>query len=96
MNNDPPVVPDIPLLYNNCPNPFNPSTIIYYALPEEGNVDLLVYDVLSNEVATLVNEEKLIGSYEVEFNATNLPSGTYIYRKVAYGFVETKKMILLK
>jgi hypothetical protein len=59
-------------------------------------VSLIVYDVLGNEIATLVNEEKPIGRYEAEFDATGLPSGIYFYRLQAGGFVETKKMILLK
>jgi hypothetical protein len=57
---------------------------------------LKVYDVLGNEVATLVNEEKPIGSYEVEFDAIELPSGIYFYRLQAGDFVETKKMVLMK
>ena len=83
-------------LEQNYPNPFNPSTIIHYALPEKSNVELIVYDILGNEVATLVNEEKPAGSYEVEFSATGLPSGIYFYRIQAGSFVETKKMVLMK
>jgi hypothetical protein len=59
-------------------------------------VTLKVYDVLGNEVAALVDEYKSAGSYEVEFNANNLPSGTYFYRLNAGEFIETKKMILLR
>ena len=92
------------LLYQNYPNPFNPSTKIKYQLPERGLVTLNVYDVLGNEVATLVNEEKSSGEYEVKFDGTGLPSGIYFYRLQAgapstgsgQGFVETKKMILLR
>ena len=87
-------------LEQNYPNPFNPSTTIHYSLPNKGNVEVIVYDVLGNEVATLVNEEKPAGSYEVEFSAkggaTNLSSGLYFYRIQAGSFVETKKMILMK
>jgi hypothetical protein len=84
------------MLYNNYPNPFNPSTRIQYAVSSRQFVSLKVYDVLGNEVATLVNEEKPIGSYEVEFDAIELPSGIYFYRLQAGDFVETKKMVLMK
>ena len=80
----------------NYPNPFNPTTTIKYQIPELSFVTLKVYDVLGNEIATLVNEEKPVGSYEVEFNATGLPSGIYFYRLQAGSFVETKKMVLMK
>ena len=92
-------IPQIPTdyaLYQNYPNPFNPSTTIYYSIPELSLVTLKVYDVLGSEITTLVNEEKLIGSYEVEFNATTLPSGIYFYKLQAGNFVETKKMVLMK
>jgi hypothetical protein len=96
VNDDNSIVPDKPHLYNNYPNPFNPSTTIKYALPKAGNVELIVYDVLGNEVSTLVNEEKTAGFNEVEWNASNVPSGMYFYRIQAGDFVETKKMMLLK
>jgi hypothetical protein len=91
-------------LEQNYPNPFNPSTKIKYNIPsviasgttQSQFVSLKVYDVLGNEVATLVNEEKPAGSYEVEFNAANLSSGIYFYKLQTGAFVETKKMILLK
>jgi len=83
-------------LYNNYPNPFNPSTSIQYAVKDRQFVTLKVYDVLGNEVATLVNEEKPAGSYEVAFDAAQLSSGIYFYKLQAGSFVETKKMILLK
>ena len=92
----PQAVPEEYTLFQNYPNPFNPSTIINYALPEKGNVELIVYDVLGNEIVTLVNEEKSAGTYDVEFNATGLPSGIYFYKLQAGNFVETKKMILIK
>ena len=92
------------LLYQNYPNPFNPSTSIQYQVSSNSQVSLKVYDVLGNEVATLVNEEKPSGSYEVEFNASHLSSGIYFYQLKAVdpetssgqGFVETKKLILMK
>jgi len=83
-------------LTQNYPNPFNPTTTIKYQIPELSFVTVKVYDVLGNEVAILANEEKPIGSYEVDFNASALSSGVYFYRLQAGSFVETKKMILLK
>ena len=93
-------------LYQNYPNPFNPSTIISWQLPDSKFVILKVYDVLGNEVASLINEEKPAGNFEVEFSATggsasggnawNLSSGIYYYKLVAGDFVDVKKMLLLK
>ncbi len=90
-------------LSQNYPNPFNPSTRIQYQVPGISQVVLKIYDVLGNEIATLVNEEKPAGSYEVEFNANghsgnvrNLASGIYFYQLKAAEFIQTKKMILLK
>jgi len=83
-------------LSQNYPNPFNPSTSIQYAVSSRQFVSLKVYDVLGNEVATLVNEEKPAGNYTVEFNGIGLPSGIYFYRLQTGSFVETKKMVLLK
>ncbi len=83
-------------LEQNFPNPFNPATKIRYEIPERSFVTLKVYDVLGNEVVTLVNEEKSAGDYEVEFNGTSFPSGIYFYRLQADSYVKTKKMILLK
>ncbi len=65
-------------------------------IPELSKVTLKVYDVLRNEITTLVNEEKPIGSYEVKFNETDIPSSVYFYRLQAGSFVETKKMVLLR
>ena len=83
-------------LEQNYPNPFNPSTTINYQIPELSFVTLKVYDVLGSEVATLVNKELPVGNYEIEFDATTLPSGIYFYRLQAGSFVETKKMVLMK
>jgi ligand-binding sensor domain-containing protein len=83
-------------LLQNYPNPFNPSTTITYQIPELSFVTLKIYDVLGNEITTLVNEEKAIGSYEKEFDGTALPSGIYFYQLKAGDFIQTKKMILLK
>jgi hypothetical protein len=106
-------------LYQNYPNPFNPSTVIRYSIPtpdsppftkggKQGGslVSLIVYDILGNEVATLVNEEKQPGSYQVEFNAAvngaalqsgvQYASGVYFYQLKTDGYTETKKMVFLK
>lgn len=87
------VLPKEFLLQQNYPNPFNPSTKISWQSPVSGWQTLKVYDVLGNEVATLVNEYKSAGSYEIEFNPS---SSVYFYRLKAGDYVETKKMILLK
>jgi hypothetical protein len=84
------------VLYQNYPNPFNPNTVISYQLPVSGNVTLKLYDVLGNEITTLVNEEKQAGVYEVEFDGSSLASGMYLYKLQVGTFVQTKKMILLK
>jgi hypothetical protein len=83
-------------LYQNYPNPFNPTTTIRFTIPHRKHVTLKVFDVLGKEVKTLVNEEKDPGSYEVKFDASNLPSGVYFYQLQAGKFIQTKKMILLK
>jgi len=83
-------------LSQNYPNPFNPSTTIKYSIPTSEFVTLKIYEVLGNEVGTLVNEEKPAGSYEVDFDAANLSSGIYLYKLQAGAFVETKKMLLIK
>lgn len=89
----------IPIKYSlsqNYPNPFNPSTRIAYQISKISFVTLKVYDVLGNEIVTLVNEEKQTGKYKVEFDASSIPSGIYFYQLKAGSFVETKKMVLLK
>jgi hypothetical protein len=83
-------------LDQNFPNPFNPSTYISWQSPVAGHQTLKIYDVLGNEVATLLDEEKPTGSYEVEFDASKLASGMYLYKLQVGSFVETKKMLLMK
>ncbi len=90
-------------LMQNYPNPFNPGTTLSFVIGHSSFVSLKVYDILGNEVATLVNEEKPVGSYEVEFNSHSslsgireLPSGVYFYRLQSGGYIETKKMLLIK
>ena len=83
-------------LMQNYPNPFNPSTSIEYSLPSNEYVLLKVYDLLGNEVNTLVNERQSAGNYEVNFDASNLASGIYFYRIQSGSFIQTKKLMLLK
>lgn len=94
--NEQPIIPTENKLYDNYPNPFNPSTIIKYSLKDEGIVSLKIFNSLGEEVRTIVNENKAAGNYEVEFNATNLPSGVYIYQLTTPGFTQARKMILAK
>lgn len=83
-------------LFQNFPNPFNPNTLIKYSIPKTGFVNLKIFDVLGNNIATLVNSEKASGNYQVEFNANSLSSGLYFYRLECDGKFITKKMLLLK
>ena len=83
-------------LSQNHPNPFNPSTKIKYSVPQTSQVQIKVYDVLGNEIETLINEEKPAGTYEVTWYAEYLRSGVYFYQLRSDSFVETKKMILMK
>lgn len=83
-------------LNQNYPNPFNPTTTISYSVPEAGNVELKVFDILGNEVTTLVNEVKTPGNYSAVFNATSLASGVYIYNLRSSNSIITKKMVLMK
>ena len=95
--NDPlELIPTQIVLHQNYPNPFNPSTKILYSIKEEGLATLIVYNVLGEEVATLIKETKAAGNYEVEFNASSLPSGVYIYTIQVNGFTSSKKMLLMK
>ena len=83
-------------LGQNYPNPFNPATVISDQLAVSSKVNLKIFDILGREVATLVNEEKPAGTYSVQWNAANMPSGVYFYRLQASDFVETKKLVLIK
>lgn len=83
-------------LSQNYPNPFNPLTTIKYEIPERSFVSIKIYDVLGNAIATLVDEEKPAGSYEVLFNGRELSSGIYFYTLTSGNFMNTKKLILLK
>lgn len=94
--NDHQVTPTNYALDQNYPNPFNPTTRISYSIPQSGFVTLKVYNAIGKEVATLVNEEKSAGSFEVNFNAAGLSSGIYFYTIQSGSFTQTKKMILMK
>jgi hypothetical protein len=83
-------------LYDNYPNPFNPSTILRYSIPEEAFTSIKIYDAIGNQISLLVNESKPAGVYEVEFNGAGLSSGIYFYTLEAGSFKQTKKMILNK
>ncbi|MBE7476196.1 MAG: T9SS type A sorting domain-containing protein [Ignavibacteriota bacterium] len=89
-------LPESYSLEQNYPNPFNPNTTIKFQIPKEGMVTLKVYDILGAEVAILVDEEKVAGKYEVNFDANNLASGIYIYCLNVNDFANVKKMVLLK
>jgi hypothetical protein len=89
-------IPDEITLSQNYPNPFNPSTTIKFSLPSSGNAILKIYNALGEEVAVLMDNELTTGTYEVEWNASGLPSGVYFYHLQTEEFVETKKMLLLK
>lgn len=83
-------------LSQNYPNPFNPSTKIKFTIPEEGFVSIKIYSVLGDEVKTLVNEQKRPGTFEVTFDADQIPSGIYFYKFQTNSFTDTKKMVFLK
>ncbi len=89
-------IPTTYKLLQNYPNPFNPSTLITYGLPKDGNVTIIVYNIVGSEIATLVNGYESSGYHQVTFNATNLASGMYIYKINAGGMTIAKKMLLMK
>lgn len=89
-------IPDKFSLEQNYPNPFNPATIIRFNVPKQDFVILKVFDFLGKEVKSIVNETLHPGTYQVNFNAEDLPSGVYLYRLTAGNFSETKKLILIK
>jgi len=90
------IIPSENKLFDNYPNPFNPTTQIKYSVKEAGNVQLKIYDAIGKEVAVLVNGEKPSGTYTVNFDASKLSSGIYFYTIIAKDFYQTKKMILIK
>ena len=94
-------IPDKYILYQNYPNPFNPATKIKFEIPyevrnEKSKVTIVVYDVLGKQVAVLIDEKLSLGTYEVNWDASNYPSGVYFYSLITDDFSITKKMVLLK
>lgn len=97
LENINPQTPSNYSLLQNYPNPFNPNTKIQFTIPATSNVCLDIYNALGQKVATLVNQELIVGTYQYDFNATNLPSGNYFYTLTSTdGYITTKKMTLLK
>lgn len=83
-------------LFNNYPNPFNPSTTIRYDVAKESKVQIIIYDILGREVTTLINERKPMGSYEIVFDGSRFTSGVYFFKMTAGDYVKTQKMVLVK
>jgi hypothetical protein len=83
-------------LFQNFPNPFNPSTKISYKIKKDGNVFLTVYNLVGQEISMLVNEKQSAGTYEVEFDASELTTGVYLYKLQVNGFTSVKRMTVLK
>jgi hypothetical protein len=96
VNNYSNTVPTVYSLSQNYPNPFNPVTRIRFGLPERSNVSLRIYDMLGREISTLINGNLNAGSYETDWNGTNVSSGVYFYRLTTNNFTDTKRMILSK
>ncbi|UCH65509.1 MAG: T9SS type A sorting domain-containing protein [Ignavibacterium sp.] len=90
------IIPSELSVGQNYPNPFNPLTKIKFSIPQKSNVIIKVFDILGNEIKTLVNAEKPTGTYEITWYAESLPSGIYFYRLQAGDYIETKKMVLLR
>jgi len=90
---------NLPIHYSlnqNYPNPFNPATTISYSIPKAGNVSLKIFNVLGQEVRSLINEYQNAGIYKVSFDASSLTSGVYFYSLSADNFLQVKKMMLVK
>jgi len=90
------LTPSTFFLAQNYPNPFNPATTIEFSLPKAGQVTLKIFNALGEEVATILNEKRTAGKHNVAWNAANLSSGVYMYRLEGEGFVETKRLVLMK
>ena len=89
-------LPDEFALKQNYPNPFNPSTIIGFSLPSSGNITMIIYSLLGEEIITLVDEYKQAGTYEIHFDGSALSSGTYFYTLKSNNRISTKRMLLVK
>jgi regulation of enolase protein 1 (concanavalin A-like superfamily) len=96
INQDIDIIPLDFSLHQNYPNPFNPITKIRYSIPQASNVVIKVFDILGNEIETLLDEEKPVGTYELSWCAESLPSGVYFYQLIAGDYIQTRKMILIK
>ncbi len=93
------ITSEIPMSFSlgqNYPNPFNPTTNIKFALPKSSIVKITVFDITGKEIETLVNEQLQAGTYETKWNASNYPSGVYFYKLTTDGFIETKRMLMIK
>lgn len=90
------IIPTSEALLSNFPNPFNLTTIISFRLSRSSNITLKIFDMLGNEISTLINEYRNVGTHKFEYNASGLPSGVYFYQLKVGAFIQTKKMILLK
>jgi len=84
------------VLKQNYPNPFNPETVIEYSIPKSGDVSLIVYNILGQDIVQLIQESQKAGTYRIKWNASTRPSGLYFYRFQAGDFVQMRKMVLLK
>ena len=89
-------IPEAYRLEQNYPNPFNPTTSISFAIVKSGLVKLRVYDILGRLVATIIDQNLTPGTYKIDFNASGLTSGIYVYRLETAGFTDSKKMIVVK
>jgi hypothetical protein len=89
-------IPSVYSLSQNYPNPFNPVTVISFGLPKAGITKLVIYDVLGRVIKSLVNEHRDAGSYNVDFDASNIASGIYFYRLESGSFTDVKKMMVVK
>jgi hypothetical protein len=96
INNSIGNVPDKFTLYQNFPNPFNPVTVIRYAIPDNEHVLIKIYDLLGRELLTLINDRQNAGTYEVKFDGLAFSSGIYFYKLVTDKFTEVKSMVLVK
>lgn len=96
INNYSSEIPKEYKLYDNFPNPFNPTTKIGFDISKNSYTKIVVYDIIGREMKTLINENLLAGKYEVSWNASNYASGIYFYKMVANEFISIKKMVLIK
>ncbi|MEO8514660.1 MAG: T9SS type A sorting domain-containing protein, partial [Ignavibacteria bacterium] len=96
QNNIGDILSNIYSIFQNYPNPFNPVTNIKFDIPKRSNVKISIYDILGKEISVLVNEEMNPGTFEVNWDASNFPSGVYFYKIVTDNYSESRKMVLIK